>query len=291
MKTSQYIIALSAFGLIGLSACEKVIEFDAEVKEPKLVANSWFTQDSTWKVHLSRSLSVIDNGDLNSVENGTVRILDGNGALIETLTATEYGFYEGTQMPTAGASYRVEASASGYTSVTGSDFLPQPVAITNIDTLRQGNGLEGDMEIKITIQDPPGENFYLLRLRSYEDWGGNGNGMYVYPDYMTNDPAFESVGDENYYRWGPIRDALFDGQTYTFTITVDSYLFDPVSHDELQVVLYSTSEAGYNYRRSYELYKQADGNPFAQPVQVYSNVDEGFGCFAGYSPFTWTIQF
>ena len=55
MKKFTYILLL--FGII---SCEKVIPFDGDVNTPKLVINSVFESDSTFKVHVSSSRSVID---------------------------------------------------------------------------------------------------------------------------------------------------------------------------------------------------------------------------------------
>ena len=49
----------------------------------------------------------------------------------------------------------------------------------------------------------------------------------------------------------------------------------------VRVYLHNISKSYYYYRTSLELYQSASGNPFAQPVQVYSNIENGFGVFAG----------
>ena len=49
----------------------------------------------------------------------------------------------------------------------------------------------------------------------------------------------------------------------------------------LSIYLHNISKSYYYYRISLELYQNASGNPFAQPVQVFSNIENGFGVFAG----------
>ena len=39
----------------------------------------------------------------------------------------------------------------------------------------------------------------------------------------------------------------------------------------------------YKYVVSNEAYQAAHNNPFAEPVQVYTNITGGFGIFSGYS--------
>ena len=55
------------------------------------------------------------------------------------------------------------------------------------------------------------------------------------------------------------------------------------SYKTLSITLHlqNISKSYYYYRTSLELYKDASRNPFAQPVQVFSNINNGFGIFAG----------
>jgi Domain of unknown function (DUF4249) len=46
----------------------------------------------------------------------------------------------------------------------------------------------------------------------------------------------------------------------------------------------------YRYYKSQELYADAQGNPFAEPITVYTNIREGYGIFAAYSPALRAVQ-
>ena len=61
---------------ITLVSCEKVIPFTGETSQSKLVVNSLFDSENPWRVHVSYSLSVIDNGLLGDVKNASVVIKD-----------------------------------------------------------------------------------------------------------------------------------------------------------------------------------------------------------------------
>jgi hypothetical protein len=39
----------------------------------------------------------------------------------------------------------------------------------------------------------------------------------------------------------------------------------------------------YKFHKDYEIAKQADENPFSEPVMLYSNIKGGFGVMAGYT--------
>jgi len=57
---------------------------------------------------------------------------------------------------------------------------------------------------------------------------------------------------------------------------------DVTEQNEGWLEIWSMSEAMYKYQTSYVNQMLNEQNPFAQPVQVYSNIHNGIGIFAGY---------
>ena len=53
-------------------------------------------------------------------------------------------------------------------------------------------------------------------------------------------------------------------------------------------VLY-ISEAYYQYLKTARLHDDTLANPFAEPLNVYGNVENGYGIFAGYSSRTFEL--
>lgn len=285
-------------GLGLLSGCEKEIEFSGELKKPKLVLNCLFNTDSIWAVKLSNSLSVIDQLNPGPVEGATIEILDGSGNLLEALSEISPGQYvspTGLQ-PVAGNIYQVRASKANFTTVTATNYTPQPVSILAWDTVRtvDGDGTEL-LEVTVRIQDNAAEeNFYVLGMPyTSMDIYGTDTFIYSYPVYMqTNDPIVNQTFDAEpgytpSYPQLLFTDVLFSGGTYNLKFQVDPYTFvyGQFGDTQLDLVLYSCTEDFYRYLVSFDAYQAVSGNPFAQPVQVYSNVENGFGIFAGTSVF------
>lgn len=277
--------------LIGITgACEKIIPFDADVSSSKLVVNSFFSTDSVWNVHISNSLSVVDQANLKNIENATVQIKNASGNVIENLTHTGNGFYKGASYPSDGTNYTVEVSASGYKSITAQDYIPNRPVITAVDTA--SGTVEGEPTTKITVSfnDPSGANYYQLELNiaTWEYIYNNGviTDSVFHPgksiEYFTSDPSFENP-NEGWNTKGLFKDLLFDGQSKTISVQVaegsPNGQWGRVDH--IDAIITSSTKVAYNYNLSYQLFQNNSGNPFAQPVQVYSNVDKGFGVFAG----------
>ncbi|NQY66446.1 MAG: DUF4249 family protein [Flavobacteriales bacterium] len=71
---------------------------------------------------------------------------------------------------------------------------------------------------------------------------------------------------------------MFNGGTKTMSLALE---YHDLGNMLVRVNLYNISRELFFYNRSFELYNESYGNPFAQPVQVYSNIENGFGIFAG----------
>ncbi|KAA3640405.1 MAG: DUF4249 family protein, partial [Bacteroidetes bacterium] len=72
-------------------------------------------------------------------------------------------------------------------------------------------------------------------------------------------------------------DKAFDGNEYTIK-GWDYGWWETVESFKLELV--NLSKDGYLYLRSLEDYYNSEGNPFAQPATVYSNIENGYGIFA-----------
>jgi len=282
-----YVVVFLFFTL----GCRKEIPFNAEVTTPKLVVNSLFASDSTWAVHVSRSLSVIDQGNLDNIENATVVISNSSGAVLETLTHNGGGNYVGTQLPQVGQTYRVDVAAPNFTEVYGEDVVPDVVNAQSVDTMTTVNGEEELLVAQITFKDPAGINNYYrfsVEMGYWEYWPGAFGGMdsTYYEEQVwlqLSDPSFEGAGNNSWRDTGIMSDLLFDGQTKTVDLPISKWLFGggDMRIEFIDVYFSNVSESTHFYNRSFQLYQETQGNPFAQPVQVYSNITNGFGVFGG----------
>ena len=71
-----------------------------------------------------------------------------------------------------------------------------------------------------------------------------------------------------------VQDRLLNGQPF---VLGTSYRFNP--GDTVTATLYHTDLAYFQFRQSVRDARQANGNPFAQPSGIYSNVQGGVGIF------------
>lgn len=296
MKPISYIFLPLMLGLF-LVGCEKEIPFKGEVAKPKLVLNGDFQADTSWNLHLSNSLSIGDTGKPRAVTNGVIRIKDENGQLLTTLAHNIEGFYRGTQaLPQAGKSYQVEVEAPGYTTVTSQGSVPNPTPITVQDTMRTTFLGEQVVSLNVTLNDPPGdENYYVFDVQAllYDSADVLFDQYELYTYSLEVNLDMDGLGDENSsFQRIYMKDDAIQGQQYSVNLMVGvanlpEIIADPYSGFEradLLVRVRTVSKELYQYLRSYDRYRNYSFDPtFSQPVQVFSNIENGFGVFGGYS--------
>ena len=287
--------------LSSIISCEKIITFEGEDIVPKLVINSIFEKDSIFKVHVSNSKSIVGNGSISNISNASVLIKDINGNIIDSLIYGNNGFYIGQQKPNQITDYKLEVNHTNYSSVYSIDNLPSLITINNIDTntiiSNDFDDLEERIELTVSFDDPFGtQNFYLVESFVsgpygfiYNDdtiWEANSDTT-LQVEMILTDEVFQNNGNPK-QNSGIFNDLLFDGQTKLLNLEISKSTISEkegkriiVNSDHIKFYLHNISMDYYYYLTSLNLYNDRSGNPFAQPVQVFSNIENGFGIFAG----------
>jgi len=288
MRNYILVIGIAFF----FNSCEKEIPLDDQEKAPRIVINGIFSANDTMRIHISESRNILYEGELPNITNADAKLLDANGNVIGTFLHEGDGYYVMTEViPQVGSVYGITVAATGFTSVSASSYTPEVLSSVQIDTLRTGE----TMKYEIIFQDDPNEiNYYSLSLKKlyyyYDSWTGD---TVLYEDnyFCTNEVIVQSgYSDVNGDICGMamlFSDATFNGQNYSFSCS--NYI--SVWEDTCRMVatLSSVSEDYYKYNVTLAKYEQTQGDPFAQPVQVYSNIENGFGIFGGYSSFSDTL--
>lgn len=215
-------------------------------------------------------------------------------------TASVYSF-PSPYIPLPGKTYRLEVKAEGYGTVQAQGRIPAPAPIEavltgNYKQLKRWNGTREVAEIKLTLQDIPGErNFYGLIIQSHrEDITGEssgGRGHYIYTsDILFEDEASFSLGsDFNGYReigYGKnlFNDLTFEGKKKEILVYLDVENAEMAGLSSIYFKLQNMSEDSYKYHLTREKSRNDSENPFVQPTLIHSNIDGGgLGIFGTFS--------
>ena len=305
--------------LIAGSACERVIEPDLPEQPPQLVVHSLFTSDGPWTARVGRSSGILQPVPSRErpVPDAEVELLGPGNRVLGKLkfdeTSDVYVFEDPSLQ--AGETYSLQVSAPGFETVRAADTVPKPVPTSILSyrthtSSRSGSGGRGDYSVKLEIEDPPGEaNYYQVSL--FRVSGGRVAFRMEY-GFSTKDPSILAANraDESPFEEGTFegeavifKDTLFDGRTHQIELTFrgpyenlppppeevddEDLPGELPSGDFLQVLF--ISENYYQYIRTVWIHDLTRDNPFAEPLSVHGNVENGYGVFAGYSSRTFEL--
>jgi len=315
------------FLIIGLtlSSCMEVLDIDLDEKDKLLVVNSLISSDTTIRVNITKTISSLD-GDafIKFINDAEVKLYE-NDEFVETLLQDTLGYYFSTIKPDLNKKYTIVAEHKNYPKLTASCSLPDTVSIKdvdislNIDTVNEtwidpytGNEIDttfyqftGDGSASVYFDDPADEtNYYMVTftyIRPNYIWDDEGNiyitGYYEYP--IHNDVEMASDNLEyfilNSTTSGYIfSDALFNGTEFNFKASISTWEIYDMFYDEfhepiIYAHLYSLDKEVYKFVASYNKYKASLGNPFAEPVNIYTNIENGLGIFGSFNKNSFTI--
>jgi len=315
----KYSILFILMALLQFTACEKEILFEEAESDPMLVVNGIQKVGEPARLNVERSSFYIDTEKDFRVAN-VVADLYVNGAFKETLQVMDsmyfecyedwetgeiheelqYGFTycEGTYLLCEGDDLRFEVRSSDFKETAVAEVkMPSSPDVISFDTIRMSHSEQSNyttVYFKLKISDPTGPDFYNLNP---ED---------AMVGFFTNDPVFTDItsfedvddlfGVTDYYgysAYNAFKDDYFDGKEYSLTLSVMVYGEELEYPFTLHVS--RVDEALYRYLNSYRAYEQTnpDGllGMFTEPVQVYSNVQNGIGVVCAQSlPVTFTID-
>lgn len=287
MKNIQF-IGISLALLSVLWACEKEIVLKQEEVEPRIVVNSIFSANDTIWVQLSESRNVLFEGELPVITDAALQLTDGNGSVLgEFIHESDGNYYMPTVLPVAGNRYGIIASKAGLKSVSAFSAAPNLISVTSIDTVSFADVSEMEFTIKFS-DDVTETNYYSISIASYNGYPNElGEVVYYENNYFTTKEFYvvnggDDIGgdgtkyDSEFYFTDELlvgADISFKGRIYYFSDSEEPRFF--------VVKVASLSEDLYKYKVTYANYLNTQGSPFAEPVRVYSNVENGFGIFGG----------
>ncbi len=216
--------------------------------------------------------------------------------------------------------YTLKVSAPGLESVEAKCGMPKLIKINKATYTKKGfkpknsggfgggGGIANNIDlIAVEFDDVPNEtNYYVLKMvKTLKDTVTNK--IYYSQDAFRINQTFSSAAtnifDEGDYVYGGnfnFTDEIFDGKKFVFRIGVDndnSFSYNltdkdgnyaSISWTEIEklkiegydITLYNQSKERYYFANSLNTFYENDGNPFGEPIPLYTNFDKGFGLFS-----------
>lgn len=281
MRLFKTILFICMVLILG-EACEKTERVDNFPLEPsKLVVNCIYDVNSPFLFDISKSLSVLDNAPLANNTDATIYLYE-NDILMETITWSN-SQYRSQLRSKKGARYRIKVSASGFPTATATALFSNELSINSVKLIPEDttNGNHIRLGYEINIQDEKGvDDFYEISVYSSDYFNGDVKWL-----NLNEEDDYREVYDYYYDENNAIifSDHLLDGQTITQSIYFNEYCFSESDSCDYHffAVIRSLDKNAFLYRTTVNNQLSSRGDPFASPVQIKSNIENGYGIFAG----------
>ncbi len=288
---NQYLITLFLASILLLNGCgddpfSVVLDVDPPEHVKQLAVHCYVTdKQTTLFAGLSESRALLDvNEELGNVPDGTISLYNEGTKLFDFESTNVSNWYinhsydNTTPFGVKDGVMELLANAPGYPELRATQTFPDFVPITDLKFEKEGtidiDGFKLDA-VEITFDDPAGvENFYEIGLVAVDSSCINGE-IYINRVYFeTQNLNAERSGD---YDGVLLSDIGFDGSEYKIVLGIYGN-FD--EDRNLSVVWKCISKDHYEYSRSLRAFTDnQDLGGFAQPISIFSNVENGLGIF------------
>jgi len=289
--------------LIIVCSCTKELPYPQVENADVLVMNGLMSPEGGAMVHLSQSCHVTDiDCKGKTIDDAQVNLYDNNGLLVTELSHSSNGLYQTIDFNIEpGQSYNIEAISTEYSTIKANTKTPNPVnwELLSVDEDIYLSYLCRTFEIEIE-DDPSEENYYLIH--GYVDILNGQHDEYIENElnnYLVPHTGFlsDNINTENTsltsntdyialpldYVFLP--DENFSGEKYRLKFGLHDYdlMSNPNFELRTHIKVKSVSKELYEFYKSMALYRLTLGSFLTEPVQIFSNVENGLGIFGGFS--------
>jgi hypothetical protein len=324
MRTSLLRGALAA--TLGLAGCESVVPVDLPTHTPQLSVSYTLSNQAPPTGERDffdgRSLYVSTSQDVGNINrlagraDATVELHDAAGQVVEQFRPRGRGGYgstdstQGYYVPVRryvgqpGQRYTLRASAPGVEAVSAALTLPAAPTIESgsyaLDPAQPNYQYRGRLTFNIR-DNAATTDYYLAYARVLDATGGPiGTVQQEYGDRNNAELAIKltrlDLSWPGYlYQMLPLSDAGRQGQRLNYSS--DVYLSGNFRGNSasttpafIEIIVSSIPAETYEFYQSIQRFYDTEGNPFAEPAPVRSNIRGGYGLFGGATDATFRIK-
>mgnify|MGYP000383148094 CR=1 FL=1 len=271
-----------------LSSCDNLVngvvrDIDLPPHESQLAASLFLdSRDSNISAIVSSSKGIYDTGQSKSVFNAEC-VLNVGATTYNWSTMDQYERYTELLPDRFGAptdSVVFTVNHPDFTSVSATQVFPSAPQVSlelNYGATQLNDEISD--ELIITLKDIPGVNqHYIVSIDVHFRTALSGQdtseyyNLYWETEYPNSTRLWGQESALLLSEDGLDRDIKFSAATGVNPINF------AMLH-EYRVKVSALSEEMYLFYKSYTAYENANGNPFAEPVVLYSNMSNNMGCF------------
>lgn len=261
--------------LICFASCTEDIHIELDGHDPKVVVNCFFSKEDSLKVHLSKSSLILDDDSLNYIDNAVIEIFQ-DGSNIGTLNHNEKGIYSQAANLTPEANYTITVSVTGMETIVAQDTIPIHAPINKFDTTSiDDKYLYCEIEFQDNIEI---DNFYLLEVSAKFPVINSNSKESDLVDIVVIDNIIENGGNGDIRKRVYFSDKKIAGEDYYLSFVLDKEVLSSSTHSEQNVIYINFKTISRNYYSYIKTYYESK----TRQMDIFTNIEEGYGIFAGY---------
>ncbi|MEM9895522.1 MAG: DUF4249 domain-containing protein [Bacteroidota bacterium] len=292
------------------SSCELALDVGDDLDyEDQLVVGAVLQPDSVIKVSVARSEFILERDNSFSqshlqVRDAAVSVFE-DGVLLassnESVSQEDAAFaiYRFPFLPIEERTYTIEVAREGFPTATATEFLSsqKPMADLNevdVNISATEEFSQGTVNFSVEIEDQTGDDYFEIVV--YSQFDGpvlveTDSGFFYQRDSSVTQTTSlflnsnSIVFEDYFFDMYVFDDRLFSESNFSIRFSTDFFYekgdFDP--NAKILVVVRRLSEAYFDYLSSSALQWWLEGDPFAEPVQIYSNVENGLGIVGSFN--------
>ena len=273
--------------MIMISECQSIAEIDNIEFEPAMVMNFIMSDDPLYSfshIKLYSEKSILDNTEEAQPISGASLELFENSRKVADAEEINIGVYKFDYTPKANKTYLIKGHKEGYEDIYSEDISPSKtstIAIKELTPFPKDNfARKRTYRLTYLLDDSHEKNYYDLQLYVRYSDGTRHTLQSIRTRQIGVAIELGMIGDTTRV----FTDDLFNGERHLAILEFDLENRDNQKSRKTELILNlkHTSEAYYNYYRSLESQANAQENPFTEPAQVFSNIQNGYGIFAVY---------
>lgn len=283
MKKYYYLLIV---GVLFQSCSQKNLTDILPFEGQKLVIEGFITVNKSVEVLVYSTLSPVgDLTDERFVTTATVHLFE-DSILVETLQHDGDGLYISPNgfRPKFGKAYYLEVTAPDFPkAVSKPEMLPDSVPVFTWDftdsLFIDNNTIEGRLAFE--FQDIVNEaNFYGITIEAVYDGERSSISSLKEAFNVANPDCELFTGDY-------LKDKCFENNQFSYDFITNCRRYGEIGsrdlrYHQLRLTLKTVAKSHYDYHYFLFINNNNDGNPFAEPTEVYTNIEGGYGVFTTY---------
>jgi len=272
MRVYIYIIIIIGFSF---TECKKKATIKLPASEKKLVVTCFINpDDALLRVALHSSAHKFSNNTYENdvIEDGTVWLHSADKSVEITFDKNYYAYVIGSdEFPVlAGQTYSLIASAPGFPTVKAATSIPlHKFSITDFKmNVVSKTDTYVEVYYSFGVADLPGTTYAALHQQVAEVSEDSSN---FYPStsmFLRRSADFH--------------DDAYQTKTHYYSKTQNDQIIYERGLQGIYFTALNCSREFYLYNRSLQQTRELEENPFTEPIMIFSNIENGLGCFGGY---------